>query len=225
MSAILGIAMALPSVMMAAEPETFEEKLSYSMGVEVGKYFKAAGGDIDKNFLIIGIEDAYKGSMPVMTAEEMAIIKTQYKEKMEQKQQAELEEMKMKNKEEGEAFLEENKKKKGVIVTESGLQYEILQEGKGEKAKDTDTVKVDYIGTLINGKEFDSTKKRGEPAQFQVGQVIKGWSEALQLMNVGTKIRLAIPSELAYGENGVAPMIQPNSVLLFEVEMIEILKD
>lgn len=223
-SAILGICLALPSVSISAEPQTFEEKLSYSMGIEVGNYFKAAGGDIQKNFLLTGIEDAFNGTTPVISGEEMLTIKKEYAAKMQKKQMAQLEEMKAKNKAEGVAYLAENMKKEGVVVTASGLQYEVVSEGSGDKAKDTDTVKVNYVGTLLNGKEFDSTVKRGKPAEFQVGQVIKGWGEALQLMNVGTKLRLVIPSELAYGVQGVAPNIQPNSVLLFEVELLEILK-
>lgn len=224
-SAVLGICIALPSLAFSVEPKTFNEKLSYSMGVEVGNYFKGAGDDIDRNFLLSGIEDAFNGSKPILSSEEMAAVKKKYAEKMQMKQVAQLEAMKIRNKAEGDAYLEKNLKKDGVIETASGLQYEVLQEGKGDKAKETDTVKVEYVGTLINGKEFDSTKKHGEPAKFQVGQVIKGWSEALQLMSVGAKLRLAIPSELAYGEQGVSPMIQPNSVLLFDVELLEILKD
>jgi FKBP-type peptidyl-prolyl cis-trans isomerase len=123
---------------------------------------------------------------------------------------------------EGLAYLEENKKKEGVIVTDSGLQYQIIKQGEGEKAKLTDQVKVEYVGTLIDGTEFDSTVKRGEPAVFQVNQVIKGWGEALQLMNAGTKLHLVIPSELAYGENGAAPKIEPNAVLVFDVELLSI---
>lgn len=222
-AAILGVCLTVPAVSIAA-PKTFEEKLSYSMGFEVGNYFKAAGGDIQKDLLVSGIEDAYKGAQPVLTNEEMLVIKKEYATKMQQKQMAQLEEMKAKNMAEGEAYLAENKKKEGVVVTETGLQYEVLQEGEGETAKATDTVKVEYTGTLVNGTEFDSTKKHGEPAQFQVGQVIKGWSEALQLMNVGSKLRLAIPAALAYGEQGAAPMIQPNSVILFDVELVEITK-
>jgi FKBP-type peptidyl-prolyl cis-trans isomerase len=152
----------------------------------------------------------------------MTAVKTQFGEKMQAEQQAKMAEMQAKNKAAGELFLEENKKKDGVIVTESGLQYQIIKKGEGPNAKLTDTVKVEYVGTLIDGTEFDSTVKRGEPAEFPVNQVIKGWGEALQLMNPGTKLRLVIPSGLAYGENGAAPHIQPNSVLVFDVELISI---
>lgn len=218
-SAVLGICLTVPCLSQAAPPASFEDKLSYSMGFEVGNYFKSAGGDIQKEFLLIGIEDAFKGAQPVLTADEMLAIKKEFAAKMQAKQMAKIEEMKAKNKTAGDAFLADNKKKKGVIVTASGLQYEIVQKGEGKNAASSDTVKVEYTGKLIDGTEFDSTKKHGEPAEFQVDQVIKGWSEALQLMNAGSKLHLVIPAELAYGENGAAPMIEPNSVLVFDVEM------
>ena len=223
-SAVLGLCLVLPAVSQSAPPASFEEKISYSMGFEVGNYFKGAGGDIQKEFLIKGIEDAYQGGTPSLTHEEMVAIQKEFAEKMQVKQMAKMEEMKTQNKAAGATYLEENKKKEGVITTESGLQYQVLKEGQGEKAKPSDTVKVEYVGTLIDGTEFDSTAKHGEPAEFQVNKVIKGWGEALQLMNPGTKLRLVIPSDLAYGENGAAPKIQPNSVLVFEVELLSVVK-
>ena len=219
---MVGICLTVPCLSQAAPPASFEDKLSYSMGFEVGNYFKGAGGDIQKEFLLIGIEDAFKGAQPTLTAEEMLAVKKEFATKMQAKQAAKLDEMKAKNKTAGEAYLAENKKKKGVTVTASGLQYEIIKTGEGKNAVATDTVKVEYVGKLIDGTEFDSTAKHGEPAEFQVDQVIKGWSEALQLMNAGSKLRLVIPTELAYGENGAAPMIEPNSVLVFDVEMVSI---
>jgi FKBP-type peptidyl-prolyl cis-trans isomerase len=221
-SGLLAIFLSVPVISWSAPPESFEEKLSYSMGFEVGNYFKNAGGDIQKEFLLIGIEDAFKGSAPILSKEEMIAVQKEFAAKMQAQQLAKMEEMKAKNKADGEAYLEENKKKENVTVTASGLQYEVLKKGEGEFAKPEDTVKVEYTGTLVNGTEFDSTAKHGEPAEFQVGQVIKGWSEALQLMNAGSKLRLVIPSDLAYGENGAAPMIEPNSVLVFEVELLSI---
>ena len=221
-SAALGVCLIMPSLSLSAPPASFEDKLSYSMGFEVGNYFKGAGGDIQKEFLITGIEDAFKGGKSALTEEEMLAVKKEFATKMQAKQMAKLEEMKASNKAAGEAYLVENKKKKGVIVTESGLQYEIIKQGEGKKALPSDTVKVEYVGKLINDTEFDSTAKHGQPAEFQVEQVIKGWSEALQLMNAGTKLHLVIPAELAYGENGAAPMIEPNSVLVFDVELLSI---
>jgi peptidylprolyl isomerase/FKBP-type peptidyl-prolyl cis-trans isomerase FklB len=223
-TAVLGFCIAMPAVSQSAPPASFEEKISYSMGFEVGTYFKGAGKDIQEEMLVKGIQDAYKEATPLLTPEEMMAVKQQFGEKMQAEQMAKMEQMKEENKAAGLAFLDENKKKEGVIVTESGLQYQVVKQGEGENAKPTDKVKVDYVGTLVDGTEFDSSIKRGEPALFQVDQVIKGWSEALQLMNPGTKIHLVIPSELAYGENGAAPTIQPNSVLVFDVELLSIEK-
>jgi len=230
-SVIIGLCLIVPVVSFAAEdkkpavPESFEEKLSYSMGFEVGHYFKGAGEEIQKELLLQGITDAYDGGKPAIAPEEMAAVQKQYAVKMQEKQKVEMAAMLAKNKEAGDAYLEQNKKKEGVKVTESGLQYEVITPGEGGKPTSADKVKVHYVGTLIDGTEFDSSIKRGEPAVFGVGQVIKGWSEAMQLMNVGSKVRLVIPSELAYGEQGVAPSIQPNSVLIFEVELMSIEKE
>lgn len=223
-TAALGLCLVLPNLAKSAAPETFEDKISYSMGYEVGNYFKGTGGDIKKDPFMAGFEDAYKGANPILSAEEMASVKKEFAAKMQAKQTAKLDEMKAANKAAGDAFLAENKKKKGVKVTPSGLQYEVIKEGQGKKAQATDTVKVEYTGKLINGTEFDSTAKHGQPAEFQVEQVIKGWGEALQLMNPGTKLHIVIPPELAYGENGAAPMIEPNSVLVFDVELLSIAK-
>jgi len=224
-SAVLGFCLVIPQITQAAPPASFEEKLSYSIGFAVGKQFSGVGGDIQQDFLITGIKDAFKGGDPVMTPEEMMATQEEFSKKMQDRQKAKVEQMMTKNKAEGDAFLEANKKKDGVIVTESGLQYSVVKEGTGEKAKAADTVKVEYVGKLVNDTEFDSTVKRGEPAVFKVGQVIKGWSEALQLMNVGSKLHLVIPSELAYGEQGAAPVIEPNSVLVFDVELMSIEKE
>lgn len=224
-SAAIVLSIAVPTLSMADVPTSFEDKISYSMGYEVGNYFKGAGGEIRKELLVKGIEDAFNGEKPVMTSEEMLAVKKEFALKMQEKQKAQLAEMMEKNKTAGADFLAANKKKEGVVVTESGLQYSVIKEGKGEKAKPTDTVKVEYEGTFINGQVFDSTAKHGKPATFKVGQVIPGWSEALQLMNPGTKLHLVIPSNLAYGEQGAAPRIQPNSVLVFDVELLEIVNE
>ncbi len=202
--------------------ESFQDKLGYSMGLDVGNYFKGIGDEITFESLLKGIEDAFQGNSPLLSAEEIAAVQKEFGEKMQAKQQEQLAEMKEKNKKLGSDYLVENKKKKGVIATASGLQYEMLEKGNGTKPKATDKVKVDYVGTLIDGTEFDSSIKRGEPAVFGVDQVIPGWSEALQLMDVGSKYRLVIPSELAYGEKGAPPVIEPNSVLVFEVSLLGI---
>ena len=224
-SAAIVLSLAVPALSLAEAPTSFEDKISYSMGFEVGNYFKGAGGEIRKELLVKGIEDAFNGEKPVMTPEEMLAVKKEFALKMQEKQKVQLAEMMEKNKTAGADFLAANKKKEGVVVTESGLQYSVIKEGKGDKAKPTDTVKVEYEGTFINGQVFDSTAKHGKPATFLVGQVIPGWSEALQLMSPGAKLHLVIPSNLAYGEQGAAPRIQPNSVLVFDVELLEIVAE
>lgn len=203
---------------------TFQEKLSYSMGLDVGTYFKGMGDDITLDVLIKGIQDAYTGSKKQMTEEEIAAVQKEFAEKMQARQAEKMKAMQEKNKKLGLAYLEKNKQKKGVVVTKSGLQYEVLKKGDGPQPKATDTVKVDYVGTLVDGSEFDNSIKRGEPAVFGVGQVIPGWSEALQLMNVGSKFRVVIPANLAYGDNGAPPVIEPGAVLVFEVDLRSIEK-
>ncbi len=209
----------------SASLEKYENKISYSMGYEMGSYLKSIGAEIEEADLIAGVKDAFSGAEPALTPEEMTKVKQEFAKRMQEKQEKQVAEMKAKNLAAGKEYLEKNKAKKGVTVTKSGLQYEVIQEGKGDKATAEDTVSVKYKGSLIDGKVFDSTEKQGgKPAEFKVNQVIAGWTEALQLMNPGTKLRLVIPSELAYGERGAAPMIEPNSVLVFDVELLEIKK-
>ena len=218
----------MPAMILAEEKaaqspfETETEKLSYSMGLDLGNYLKAMGSDLDLNTLKIGIEDGFSGAEPKMSKEEITAVQQAFAAKMKAQQEAQQAELLEKNQAAGQAFLEENKNQDGVMVTESGLQYQVLTEGDGPKPTAEDTVRVDYVGTLIDGTEFDSSIKRGEPAVFGVGQVIPGWSEALQLMGVGSKYRVVIPSELAYGETGAPPVIEPNSVLIFEIDLLAI---
>lgn len=202
--------------------ETFPKKLSYAMGSDVGRYFKSLGNDIDFEALIYGLTDGYTEVELAMSKEEIVVVQKEFGARLQAKQAAELEAMKEKNLASGKTYLEANKNKEGVITTESGLQYEFVIKGEGEMPKPTDQVKVHYIGTLIDGTEFDNSISRGEPVVFGVDQVIPGWSEALQLIPVGSKVKLSIPSELAYGEDGVMPKIEPNSVLLFDVELLAI---
>lgn len=202
--------------------KTSNEKLSYSMGLDLGNYLKSMGNELDLDTLKSGIEDGFTGAEPKMSQEELAAVQEEFAAKMKAKQEEQLAAMMEKNKAAGQAFLDENKKKEGVNVTESGLQYEVITAAEGPKPKETDTVKVDYTGTLVDGTEFDSSVKRGEPAIFGVDQVIPGWGEALQLMEVGSKYRVVIPSDLAYGETGAPPVIEPNSVLVFEIDLLAI---
>jgi len=203
-------------------PKTKKEKVSYSIGVNIGKNMKMQGLDIDQGYLTQGIKDGLNNSKTAMSDKDMDETMKSFQQEMSTKMQAKQKIEGDKNKKEGEAFLEANKKKDGVITLPSGLQYKILKEGSGAKPTATQTVKCNYRGTLIDGKEFDSSYKRGEPTEFPVGQVIKGWTEALQLMPVGSKWQLYIPSNLAYGENGGGSMIGPNAVLIFDIELISI---
>ena len=206
----------------APKLETFNQKLSYSMGTDVGKYFKGLGEDIDFDLLVKGLTDGYAGGELALSPEEIVAVQQEFGAKLQAKQAEEMEAMKSRNLAAGQTYLEENKKKEGVIVTESGLQYQFVTKGEGAVPKIDDQVKVHYAGSLIDGTEFDSSIARGEPVVFGVNQVIPGWSEAMQLIPVGSKVKLVIPSQLAYGEQGVMPKIEPNSVLIFDVELLGI---
>lgn len=234
MKRILGVALfaclVVPGQIQAAdavktnELKTFEEKLSYSLGLDVGTYFKGMDENLNYEILVQGLGDAFHGTTPLLTQEEMQAVQSEFSQKMQAKQEAQLKELQEQNKIAGDEYLAKNKEKKGVIVTASGLQYEVVKEGTGATPKAEDTVKVHYKGTKIDGTVFDDSYKRGEPAVFGVSQVIPGWTETLQLMKEGSTFRVAIPSSLAYGDQGVPPMIEPNSVLLFDVELISIEK-
>ncbi|HEV3037306.1 MAG TPA: FKBP-type peptidyl-prolyl cis-trans isomerase [Candidatus Angelobacter sp.] len=211
-----------------------KDKLSYALGMNMGTNLHANlqrdAIDVDPNIVLQGIKDAMTGGKLMMTEAEARAALTQLQQNLMAKQREAMakEEEKMKaaaepNKKEGEAFLVANKTKEGVVTLPSGLQYKVLTEGKGAKPTVTDTVVCNYRGTLINGTEFDSSYKQGEPASFQVSRVIKGWTEALQLMPVGSKWQLFIPSDLAYAERGTpGGSIGPNSTLIFEVELLSI---
>lgn len=192
------------------------DKLSYALGLSMGNNFKSSGiPSLDIDDFANGVKAIYENTKPEMTYDEAKQIINEFFTRMQQ-------EITEKNREIGEKFLAENKKRAGVITLPSGLQYEVITEGKGAKPKATDKVKCHYEGQLINGQVFDSSVKRGEPAIFGVNQVIPGWVEALQLMPVGSKWKLYIPSDLAYGEKGAGEAIAPNSTLIFEVELLDI---
>lgn len=201
--------------------ESEQAKLGYTIGVQIGRDLSRGGvaKDIDVNALVAAIKDAVAEQEPQMTNEEMAAAQQAFQLKRQEEYSA----LVAKNKAAGEAFMVENKDKKGVKTTESGLQYEVLRKGKGDKPASTDTVSVHYAGTLIDGSSFDSSYSRNAPAEFNVGSMIPGFSEGLQLMKVGAKYRFVIPSDQAYGER--APeSIGPNQVLVFEVELLDIVK-
>lgn len=222
-AAMFGL-MSLPLALGAAEKaiETTKDKVSYSIGLDLGTYLTSMKGKVDFDILKQGLDDGFTGAEPKLSKEEMTAAQEEFAATLEAEQAALMEEMKEKNSAEGALFLEENRQKEGVVTTDSGLQYEVLEAGEGETPTAEDTVKVDYVGTLIDGTEFDSSIKRGEPVTFPVGQVIPGWTEALQQMKVGSKHRIVIPAELAYGEAGAPPVIEPNSVLVFEIELLGI---
>src|SRR5213595_4040022 len=194
-----------------------KDKVSYSLGLNIGFNIGRHNVPINPDALVAGIKDAIAGK-PQLTPDQIKETMTAFEKDMEQKQKAAAD----KNASEGTKFLEENKKKEGVKTTASGLQYKVIKEGTGAQPKATDTVTVNYRGTLINGTEFDSSYKRGQPVTFPLNGVIKGWTEALQLMKQGAKYQLFIPSNLAYGERAMGPDIGPNSTLTFEVELQDV---
>ena len=196
---------------------TDEQKVAYAIGQQIGGSMKSQGLRVDTKILAASIDDALDGKPSKLTQPEMQAAMTKMRETMMAKQEVAGKE----NLEKGAKFLEEHKKGANVKVTASGLQYEVVSEGKGNSPKGEDVVKVHYTGTLTDGTKFDSSYDRNEPAEFPVGGVIKGWTEALQMMKPGAKWKLAIPSELAYGSQG-RPSIPANSVLLFDVELIEV---
>lgn len=197
-----------------------ENKAGYAIGQQIGQSFKMQNVNPNLDAVVAGMKDALKGEKGKLTPEETQ----QALMKLREQSMAKMEEDAKSNKEKGDKYLADNKGKEGVKVTTSGLQYQIITEGKGPTPKDDSIVKVHYKGTLIDGTEFDSSYTRGEPAEFPVNGVIKGWTEALKLMTPGSKYKLHIPSDLAYGPMGRPPTILPNSVLLFDVELLEIVK-
>ena len=199
--------------------ETDEDKVSYGIGLQLGQQVKGQSfPDFSLDALIVGISDVFNAKPLRFPEDEMQAAFSA----INQKVQALAAQAASANKESGKTFLEENAKKEAVITTESGLQYEIITEGDGAKPNQSDMVVTHYHGTLTDGTIFDSSVDRGEPAQFPVNGVIQGWIEALQLMTVGSKWRLTIPSDLAYGDQGSAPVIGPGATLIFEIELLEI---
>jgi FKBP-type peptidyl-prolyl cis-trans isomerase FklB len=214
-----------------ADLKTEDDKVSYSIGFSMGSAFKKDELKMNLEVFQKGIEDGFKGGKQILNEQEIKQTMTALQQKMMAKKQAEQmkqrEERKKQgeaNKEKGKKFLEENKAKQGIVTLESGLQYKILKKGTGASPKATDSVKCHYKGTTIDGKEFDSSYKRGQPATLALNRVIKGWTEGLQLMKEGGKWQFFIPSELAYGNRGAVPNIGPNEVLIFEVELLGIEK-
>jgi FKBP-type peptidyl-prolyl cis-trans isomerase FklB len=202
--------------------KTSRDKFSYALGMKMGANLHRQAVPVDPNILARGLKDGLAGSKTLLTDEEAQAAIVEVQNDLRKKQQEKMQVEGAANKKEGESFLAANKGKEGVVALPSGLQYKILKEGPGPKPTATDSVVCNYRGTLINGTEFDSSYKRGQPATFPVTGVIKGWTEALQLMPVGSKWQLFIPSDLAYGERGPAPDIGSDATLIFEVELLSI---
>ena len=198
---------------------TYEQQLSYSLGLNIGADMRANGVPIDLNSLAAGIADALAAAAPKLTDDQRNAVLVRFQQEMVQRART----AGARNKQAGEAFLAENAKAAGVKTTASGLQYRVLRAGAGATPKPTDSVRAHYEGRLINGSVFDSSYERGEPSVFPVGRVIAGWTEALQLMKVGAKWELFIPSDIAYGAEGRAPSIGPNETLLFTIELVDVL--
>ncbi len=199
-----------------------KERISYIIGMDIGNNFKKQSIEVEPDVLARGIKDALSGAKPLMSDAEIREIMTAFEKEVRAKQEEMRKTLGEKNKKEGEQFLAENKKKEGVQTLASGLEYKVMKAGTGKKPLATDMVTVQYRGTLIDGTEFDSSYRRGQPATLQVNGVIPGWKEALQLMQEGAKWQLFIPSALAYGERGAGPQIGPNATLIFEVELISV---
>lgn len=223
-SALIGFFAAAPAGAADDSPlKTQQDKVSYALGMNIGKQLKQNEVEINLDIYLRGLQDTLKDGKPLLTDEEARQTMMEFQTDLRQKQMAKTKVESDKNKKEGETFLAANKSKEGVKTTPSGLQYKILVKGDGPTPTTNDTVATHYRGTLIDGTEFDNSYKRSEPATFPVTGVIKGWTEALLMMPVGSKWQLFIPSDLAYGERG-RPSIPPNSTLLFDIELIEIKK-
>lgn len=202
--------------------KTQMDSVSYAIGLNLGANIRKDSLGINPDVLLVGLKDAIADKGQMLTHEQIGEVMSRFEQMLTARQQAKTAPVAAKNKQVGEAFLAQNKNRQGVVVLPSGLQYEVITPGAGKKPTPSDNVTVHYTGTLIDGKVFDSSVQRGEPAKFGVSQVIRGWTEALQLMQEGAKWKLYIPSELAYGPNGAGGDIGPNSVLVFEVELLKV---
>lgn len=207
-----------------AELTTLEQKVSYIIGYDVARNTKSFEFQIDPTIVAAAIKDKQADKESRIAQEDVQAVMQEFQQVQQQKRQEIRQQQLDENSSKGKAFLEENAKKEGVTVTESGLQYKVLVEGSGEKPSAESQVKVHYKGTLLDGTEFDSSHKRGQPATFRVNQLIPGWIEALQLMQEGAKWEIYVPSDLGYGAGGT-PNIPPNSALIFEMELLEILAE
>jgi len=204
--------------------ETLQEKENYSIGYRIGLSMKNEGVEVDFEKLVQGLRDAVDGNESLIEDEEMKKLITDLKERARRDQMRKTQEMIVKNAEESKNFLEENAKKDGIRITESGLQYAVLVEGNGPTPEVEDFVTVHYRGKFIDGTEFDSSYAKGEPQNLKIDGVIPGWTEALQMMKIGSKWEIFVPPDLGYGRRGQGEWIPPNKVLVFEIELLSIEK-
>lgn len=224
-AAVLGLTMS--SVIAATDSTSLtsdKDKLSYSIGVDLGKNFQNQGIDVNPSVMAKGMLDGMNGSQLILTEQQMKDVLNKFQKDLMAKRTSEFNKTADKNKAKGEQFLAENKNKPGVIALPSGLQYKVVETGHGAKPNKSDMVTVEYTGRLINGTVFDSTDKAGKPATFQVSQVIPGWTEALQLMPAGSTWEIFVPASLAYGPRSVGGPIGPNETLIFKVHLISVKK-
>lgn len=200
----------------------FKDSLSYSIGMQIGANLSQQSIEVNQETMIAAIRESYSKGKPILTEAQVATIMNKFQAQMMEKQQGEAKKKGEENMKKGQEFLAQNGKKAGVKTTASGLQYEVIKEGTGKQPTADNTVTVHYTGTLINGKKFDSSVDRGEPATFPLKGVIAGWTEGVQLMKIGAKYRFYIPSNLGYGERGMGGDIGPNETLIFDVELIDV---
>jgi FKBP-type peptidyl-prolyl cis-trans isomerase FklB len=223
---IIGAFLCVPQLwaqQQTAPLKTEKDKVSYVIGLNLGADMKRRSvEDLNFDMLIQGIRDAYSGGKQLLTEDEQNQIWAAFQKSLAEKQKVNKMKTAEDNKKKGDTFLAENKTKEGVVTTASGLQYKVIRPGKGPKPKLEDTVTTHYRGTLLDGTEFDSSYRRNEPVSFKLSGVIPGWTEALQLMDTGSKWQLFIPADLAYGPNGAGGLIGPNETLIFEVELLSI---
>lgn len=225
--ALLASGLALSSTVYATDASSLDtetDKLSYSIGADLGKNFKGQGIEINPQAMAKGVEDSMSGKALLLNDEQMKEVLNNFQRNLMAKRQADFSKKAEANKAKGEAFLAENKRKEGITTLPSGLQYKIIEQGKGVKPGKEDTVTVEYTGHLIDGQVFDSTEKAGKPAVFKVSQVIPGWTEALQLMPKGSTWEVFVPANLAYGTRSLGGPIGPNETLIFKIRLIDVKK-
>jgi FKBP-type peptidyl-prolyl cis-trans isomerase len=220
-SGVLLAAVLMSGTALGTELETEAQKLGYIIGMDIGSSLKQQGAELDLDSLVDAIRATYNGEPLALTPEQAATIREEFIAKRRAEAETQRQSLAAANAAEGDRFLLENRVKEGVVVTDSGLQYKVVEMGDGAKPTATDKVTVNYRGTLLNGEEFDSSYARNQPVSFQLDQVIPGWTEGLQLMPVGSKFMFYIPPNLAYGPAGGGP-IGPNATLIFEVELLGI---